>query len=226
MARKLGNWFRRHWKALVVLYILALVASHVVIWLRSDEQTQQAEAESGDKRFITIDGRKLAYLEWGGADPSKPPLILLHGSPSQGAGDFETFGPQLALDGRRVIAIDRWGWGDSERRVPDYSFEADANAVLTLMDQLRIETAHVAGWSYGGGPAILLGSLHPDRIRSVTLIAAIGMQEGEGSGSYLVEHLKYRIGTPGDRPSRADSAFRDPGQALLPWRDDAGLHGQ
>ena len=39
-----------------------------------------------------------------------------------------------------------------------------------------------------------LGELHPERIRSLTMLSAIGIQEGEGSGSYAVEHAKYGAG--------------------------------
>ncbi|NIP98789.1 MAG: alpha/beta hydrolase [Akkermansiaceae bacterium] len=61
------------------------------------------------------------------------------------------------------------------------------------MDELGIEKAHVGGWSYGGGPAILLGDQDRERIASVSLIAAMGIQKGEGSGSYMVEHWKYSL---------------------------------
>ncbi len=108
--------------------------------------------------------------------------------------DFEKLGPELASDGRRVIAVDRWGYGGSERWVSDYSFEADANAVHGLMDQLGIGTAHVVGWSYGGCPALILGREHPGRIRSVTMIGAMGIQKGEGSGNYAIEHVKDAAG--------------------------------
>lgn len=182
-----ASWIRRHAKLVVGIYVALVVSSQVfqVFW-------PEEEAEGPENlTFVEVGGKRLAYREWGGADARKDPLILLHGSPSRGSVEFEALGEALAVEGRRVIAIDRWGFGDSEPWVKDYSFEADAKAVLGLMDQLGIRTAHVGGWSYGGAPAIQLAQEHPGRIRSVTLLAAMGDQKGEGSGDYYIEHTKY-----------------------------------
>ena len=92
-----------------------------------------------------------------------------------------------------MIAIDRWGYGDSQLEVDDYSFITDKQAVLGLMSALKIKQAHIAGWSYGGGAAIQLGEATRKHILSIALIASIGIQEGEGSGSYMVEHWKYAV---------------------------------
>lgn len=171
---------------MLVTYLLLLVASHLVIAL----VPEHGEGDPG-LRHVTVEGRRLAYREWGTGSPGRDPLILLHGSPSRGSVEFEALGRALAADGHRVIALDRWGYGDSERWVDDYSFGADADAVLGLMDALGLRTAHVAGWSYGGAPAVLVANREPGRIRSVTLLASIGDQAGEGSGNYHIEHAKY-----------------------------------
>ena len=147
------------------------------------------------RSILEVEGKRVAYLEWG-AEFGGVPIILVHGTPSRGAADFETMGSALAREGRWVIAIDRWGWGSSERWVPDYSFLTDANAVLGLMDQLGITKAHLVGMSYGGGPVLLLAERDPKRVQSVTLIAAMGAMKGEGSGHYTVEQAKYHVGYP------------------------------
>ena len=64
-------------------------------------------------------------------DPADPAVILLHGSPAAGARDFQNLAPRLARDGRRVIAMDRAGWGGSERWVPSYSVKANARSAFT-----------------------------------------------------------------------------------------------
>ncbi|NNM28618.1 MAG: alpha/beta fold hydrolase [Akkermansiaceae bacterium] len=175
---------------LAAIYVVLVIASHLatIFWQSGNRPFDK------QRRILEVAGHNLSYVEWGGSDPRRTPLILLHGSPGRGARDWESFGPEAAKDGRRVIAVDRWGYGDSEPYVEDYSYHSDAAAVIGLMDQLGIQRAHVAGWSYGGAPAIVLGDLHPDRIRSVTLVSSIGIQKGEGSGSYLVEHIKYSLG--------------------------------
>lgn len=182
----------KRWGYLILfLYLVLLLVSHFYLHgRRNRDRDRQADAA---KKIIKVENLDLAYLEWDGGNKKLAPLILLHGSPGRGARDWDKFAPELAATGRRVIAIDRFGYGDSQLKVDDYSFDADRQAVLALMDQLGIKRAHVAGWSYGGGPAILLGEMDEGRILSVSLISALGIQKGEGSGSYMVEHWKYSL---------------------------------
>lgn len=142
---------------------------------------------------------QLAFIELSppapapGAAPSRPPIILIHGSPGS-ARDFERVAPLLARAGYRVIAVDLPGFGQSSRHVPSYSVLAHARSVLAFMDALGIPRAHVLGWSMGGGVVLHMADLDPGRVASITLLAAIGSQETEGSGSYFFEHFKYRAG--------------------------------
>src|SRR5688572_8806016 len=65
-------------------------------------------AEPAD-RFVTVNGLKLHYVEWG--DAQKPPLILIHGI-SRFARTFDHLVPAF-VDRYRVIAYDLRGHGDS-----------------------------------------------------------------------------------------------------------------
>ena len=138
---------------------------------------------------------RLSVLRWRPAHtaPGKLPLVLLHGSPGQGA-DFRSFAPVFRDDGREVIAIDLPGFGHSERSAPDYGITAQARVALKTMDALGVERAHVLGWSLGGGGAIRAAAIAPDRVASVTLLASVGTQQAEGSGSYGFERFKYACG--------------------------------
>lgn len=185
------NWFQRNWKWLVPVYVVLLIASHVV----TDFLGKGDEEPELPRHIIEVEGKRLGYLEWGKKHGGTP-IILVHGSPSTGASDFKTLGPALANHGRWVIALDRWGWGSSDRWVRDYSFLADANAITGLMDQLGIKQAHLAGMSYGGGPVLLVAERDPKRVKSVSLISSVGLMEGEGSGHYAVEQSKYVAGYP------------------------------
>ncbi len=136
---------------------------------------------------------ELHVLPWGEPDPTRPPVILLHGSPGA-ASNFDLLAPRLADDGRAVYAPDLPGFGLSTHRVADYSIRAHARAVLEMMDALGIGRAHVVGWSMGGGVALSMADLDPDRLASLTLLSAVGAQETEGSGNFFFEHLKYAVG--------------------------------
>jgi pimeloyl-ACP methyl ester carboxylesterase/membrane protein DedA with SNARE-associated domain len=137
---------------------------------------------------------RLAYYEWTpSADDGRPPVLLLHGSPGQGA-DFARVGVLLSEAGYRVIAPDLPGFGASNGSVPSMAMAAHARSMIALLDALRIERVHVVGWSNGGGVALHVCDLDRSRVASLTLMSSIGLQQYEGSGSYAFEHAKYALG--------------------------------
>lgn len=209
--RAITSWLRRRGWA---LYLALVLASTLVQWVRRDG-APRARADDPSVKFIDmplmtsagpVAGRsmRVAYRVWRaprrGAGPgpvaSAPaewPVLLIHGSPGD-AGNFEKLAPLLQAAGRDIVALDLPGFGRSDRDVPDYSILAHARAALALMDGLGLDRVHVVGWSNGGGVALHLADLAPARVESITLMAAIGDQSVEGSGSYAFEHGKYAFG--------------------------------
>lgn len=192
---------RRWWVWVWAAYALLLGGSHLWQWahpglvedppLRGGEGvvdcpdfTDEGEAPGG--------GIRLAYLAWGDAVDAAP-VILIHGSPGSAA-DFAKLGPLLAAQGRWVIAPDLPGFGASTRRPACYSTRAHARGVLAMMDHLGVARADVLGWSMGGGVVLNMADIAPERVASITMLAAIGAQSEEGSGSYAFEHAKYALG--------------------------------
>ena len=164
------------------------------------EQRTHNNANQTTKHPPTVN---LAYQSFGPDDGV--PLIFLHGSPGNGS-NFTTpvedqddnkhppMAQRLAEAGYRVLIPDLPGFGYSQPYISDYSNRAHARYLLAFMDALDIEHAHLVGFSMGGGVAIQTFDLAPDRVDSIILFAAIGVQEGEGSGDYHFEHLKYVVG--------------------------------
>jgi len=133
---------------------------------------------------------RLAYEQATPEGNSRPEtVVLLHGSPG-GKHDFRTVVPELARR-YRVIVPDLPGFGASEHEVPDYSFRAHARYVLELLDRLGIEDVHVVGFSMGGGVALSMADLAPRRVRSITMLSAIGVQEMELLGDYTLNHTLH-----------------------------------
>ncbi|MEM6505747.1 MAG: alpha/beta fold hydrolase [Planctomycetota bacterium] len=163
----------------------------------AEEPAQQAREGRQRRRRIAVTPEtvKVAYQDEGPRDG--PVVLLLHGSPGNGA-DFNrkknALIPSLAAAGYRVIAPDMPGFGYSSPYIPDYSNRAHARYMIDLLDRLEVKEAHILGWSMGGGTAIQIYDLDPDRVRSITMLAAIGVQSAEGSGDYYFEHLKYGVG--------------------------------
>jgi len=119
---------------------------------------------SASKRFIQIGCARVAYYEEG----SGPPLLLLHGCP------FSSFVwrkviPRLSPS-YRCIAPDLLGLGDTETPWnADWSLRSQAAMVLSFLDQLGIERAHLVAHDHGGAVAQLLAAEHPGRIDRMVL---------------------------------------------------------
>lgn len=70
------------------------------------------------------------------------------------------------------LAPDMRGHGESApARDGDYSFDALANDVITLLDHHGIRSASVVGISVGGEIAQVLAALHPDRVERLLLVS-------------------------------------------------------
>jgi pimeloyl-ACP methyl ester carboxylesterase/membrane protein DedA with SNARE-associated domain len=148
-------------------------------------ETAQAQAVKDGQR--TAQPVRIAFREYSpGRGPDAPTLILIHGSPGR-KNDFDSLAPQLART-YRVIAPDLPGFGGSTRDIPDYSIRAQADYTLQLMDKLNVRRAHIIGFSMGGGVALNMVDLAPDRVASLTMLSAIGVQETELLGDYHLNH--------------------------------------
>lgn len=180
----------------LVLYLLLLVASHLVRqsrhtvpdgapWLRA----ATVSAVAGD-RLIGSPVR-IAFFDSTTGSPLQPAVVLLHGSPGS---HREVLAITRGLAGAyRVIAPDLPGFGASTRAVPDYSIRADAVYLRQLLDSLGVRRVHLVGFSMGGGVALSLADQAPDRVASIILLSAIGVQEYELLGDYHLNHAVHGL---------------------------------
>jgi len=131
-----------------------------------------------EPRTITVEGLRARVLIEEGRGAERDPIVLIHGV----GGWAENWRPviaALASTGRRVVALDLPGFGQSERprRVryfgPDEAFYP--RFVIAAMDVLGIERAHIAGNSMGGAVAYMTAVTAPLRTRSLVLVAPGGL---------------------------------------------------
>jgi valacyclovir hydrolase len=117
------------------------------------------------------DGQRIYYEDDGQGDA----VVLM---PGWGGSviDLDRLRDTLAF-GFRVIAVDLPGSGRSEPRprryTPTYYLD-DARLLLGLLDELRVEVAHLVGFSDGGEEALLMAALRPARTLSVLTWGAAG----------------------------------------------------
>ncbi len=97
-------------------------------------------------------------------------VVMLHGQPGAGS-DWQQVADQIPAD-LRVVALDRPGYGANRR--PAGGFAVNARAVLAELDAQGIERAVLVGHSYGGGVALAVAALAPDRVEALVLLASVG----------------------------------------------------
>jgi 3-oxoadipate enol-lactonase len=73
----------------------------------------------------------------------------------------------------RVLAYDMRGQGQSGHPEGDYSLELHMDDLVAMMDALGIPEAHMVGTSYGGELNLLMGIHHPERCRTLVIIASV-----------------------------------------------------
>ena len=122
-------------------------------------------------------GGMIAHYRDEGPRADRVPLVLLHG---MGSSLHTWEGWAKVMRGqRRVITIDLPGFGLTGHYTGDwhgrpYSAEADADFVLALLDQLKVQRFSVGGNSLGGEVAWRLAARVPNRVERLVLVAAAG----------------------------------------------------
>lgn len=125
-----------------------------------------SSARADDKSFDS-NGVRIHYLDQG----KGAAVVLLHGFTGSASAMWEKRTKILPTFAKeyRVLAPDFRGHGMSEKPHDAKKCGADlAEDVIRLLDHLKIEKAHVVGYSMGSTVAGKLLVSHPDRLLSVT----------------------------------------------------------
>ncbi|MFK4149894.1 alpha/beta fold hydrolase [Streptomyces sp. NPDC004065] len=136
---------------------------------------------------MTLDGRRLSYLDFGG--PGRP-LLALHGHFNEGR-TFTHLARALFPDWR-VVAPDQRGHGFSDRG-PDFSREGYVRDAAALIAHLGLERPVVLGHSLGGVNAYQLAARYPDRISALVV---------EDVGAEIDDDLSFCLAWPRRAPTR------------------------
>jgi pimeloyl-ACP methyl ester carboxylesterase len=134
---------------------------------------------------------EIAYLDEGEGDP----IVLVHGFASTKNVNwvYPTWVSELKKSGRRVLAFDNRGHGESAKLYDPAAYEIAimASDITALMDHLNIERADVMGYSLGSRMAAVLARSQPERLRSAIFGGiGIGLIEGGGPGENVARALE------------------------------------
>jgi pimeloyl-ACP methyl ester carboxylesterase len=141
-------------------------AAAAVVNYRRGRAAERAHPPIG--LFLDVDGVAVHYVEKG----EGPPLVLLHGNGAM-AEDFVISGllDRLAAN-HRVIAIDRPGYGYTERpRTRAWTAAAQAGLLRGAVQRLGVQKPVVVGHSWGAIVAMAWALDHEDELAGLVLMS-------------------------------------------------------
>jgi pimeloyl-ACP methyl ester carboxylesterase len=149
---------------------------------------------------VTANGIEIFYEENGAGEP----LLLIAGL----ACDHANWGKVIPLlaSKHRVITFDNRGVGQSSAPSEPYTIGQMAEDVAGLLDAIGLRQVHVAGHSMGGQIAVELALSHPERVRTLMLLASCARVDERG---------KAVIESWGDLPRLVDPVTGI--RLSLPW---------
>ena len=157
-------------------------------------------------QFFDSNGVRIRYVEQGNG----PAIVLMHGYTGTLDRHFLANGvfAELAKD-HRVIAFDLRGHGKSDKPHDAAAYgEVMASDVARLLDHLKIQRAHVIGYSLGAMIAGRLATKHSERLISVAYVASLPVREQD---SYLDKFAEESV-----KELESDIPFRSLTLALQP----------
>jgi pimeloyl-ACP methyl ester carboxylesterase len=160
---------RRLLQALLILALIPYLLD-VPAGANATAESLLATGAAPNGRVVTVEGRRTVIVEAGSA--ADPALLLIHGFGGSTFGWRHVMEP-LAASGWHVVALDLPGFGLAEKGWGQaYDHSSQAAFVLSVMDQLNISDAVIAGHSMGGNVVSWVAALAPERIRALALIDA------------------------------------------------------
>ncbi len=122
---------------------------------------------AGKAYYSIVHGHRIYYRVYG----SGSPMILLHGFGRSGS-TWQHILPYL--QNYQLVVVDIPGYGHS-RFIGQWRFREVTLLLETWLHKLKIQPVTLIGHSLGGGIAIHLAALTPERIQRLILVNAVGM---------------------------------------------------
>lgn len=117
--------------------------------------------------FITANGIKMHYLDWGGTGD----VVLLLAGFNNDAHIFDVVAPSFT-DKFHVMGLTRRGFGETDRPAGGYDTATRVEDIRAFMDAQKITRAHLVGHSFAGDEMTLFATLYPRRVRKMVYLDA------------------------------------------------------
>ncbi len=120
-------------------------------------------------KWTADDGTEINFSVYG-SESHKNTLLLLPGLLGSLLNQWRNFIRPLSAD-FRVVAMDLRGHGRSRNNADNLSPETMVQDISGLLDSLKIETVHIAGYNLGGYLGLMLALNQPRRVSTLMMHA-------------------------------------------------------
>jgi pimeloyl-ACP methyl ester carboxylesterase len=159
------NTLKRPGLSLIVCLLTLSAFAQSALPVSSSGRTMYGKNANVGK-FAAIRGFKMYYEIYG----TGKPLLLIHGN----GGSIENFNNQIPYFAKKykVIAVDSRAQGKSADPSDSLTYEMMADDLNALLNQLRVDSSYVIGWSDGGINGLLLAMRHPEKVKKLAITGA------------------------------------------------------
>ena len=142
--------------------------------------------------FVTVNGIKLHYLDWGGGGD----VLLFLAGMGCNAHIFDQLAPRFT-DNFHVMALTRRGHGESDHPETGYDIDTLTEDIRQFMDALGIEKVILAGHSMASVELSHFAALHPERVLKLIFLDAAYNRSSEASRNIRENNPWKNIQPPG-----------------------------
>jgi pimeloyl-ACP methyl ester carboxylesterase len=118
--------------------------------------------------FVTVNGVKLHYFDWGGSGKT---ILLLAGFRNT-AHVFDRFAPKFT-DRFHVLGLTRRGFGESDKPKSGYDVATRVEDIRQFLDARGIARVSLIGHSMAGDEMTLFATLYPRRVDKLVYLDAV-----------------------------------------------------
>jgi pimeloyl-ACP methyl ester carboxylesterase len=151
--------------------LIKLILIAIIMTVASISNAQQIKPNGSG--YAPANGTKVYYEVYGDGKP----IVLIHGAYYTIEMNWGQLIPELAKT-RKVIAIELQGHGHTPFSDRKLSLPTLASDVEKVMDYLKIDSADIAGYSFGGQVAYQFAIQSPKRLKKLVIISAAYKSDG------------------------------------------------
>jgi pimeloyl-ACP methyl ester carboxylesterase len=145
----------------------------IAIIMSTASQSNAQQGKPVSSGYAPVNGISVYYEVYGEGRP----IVLLHGAYLTIDSNWGQLIPQLSKT-RKVIAVELQGHGHTPFSERTLSRATLASDVEGLLDYLKIDSADVAGYSFGGSIAYQFAIQSPKRLRNLVIISSTYKSNG------------------------------------------------